>query len=267
MPRLPSQLTYNDLNGAEATEVLVDWFRQLLQSQPLFQPHLTIPMAKMTLDIGLGIEMHIGGTVPTPSAPEQLFINGTVSLDNRTDTLSSSTRLSTVVNAAPTPGGVPPDQIREQHNLPVPRPAYGARETGSHLFLADIIENTQNIQKSDTGGRQGEVAEGYVFSPQTAPVGKQAAVAGAVEQHIPVDNGGIDIDLTGAGKMRQGDMIVTAGTHKASVKEVGDGKGAKYGSVSGTYDAGPAGLGRNAHGSGLYGDGRSRLSFGNANRR
>jgi len=296
-PRLPSQLTYNDLNGAEAIEILTDWFRQLLQSQPQLQPHLTLPMAKITLNVGVYIEMHVGGTVPVASPPELLGINGNVTLDNRSSDesvgpiVTVERDLSAVVNAAPISGGSPPDKIREQHNLPIPRPSYGPRETGSHLFLADVIEYTPDITRvwgtpsggpdtrsdtrsggppttepgaahevrRETGGREGAVAEGYVFSSEVVNAGPQ-------EQRIPIDRGAIEIDLTGEGKMRQGSMIVTAGTHVASAKVLGDQGGAEYGSVGTTYDPGPAGLARPGHGGGLYRDGRSRISFGNNNR-
>src|SRR5579863_7336634 len=82
MARLPSQLTYNDLNGKEATEILVDWFRQLLSQQPLLQPHLTLPKAKMSLDINVLLEMYTGGTVPVASPPDSITIAGNVTLSN-----------------------------------------------------------------------------------------------------------------------------------------------------------------------------------------
>jgi hypothetical protein len=273
MPRLPSQLTYNDLNGSEAIEILTDWFRQLLQSQPQLQPHLTLPMARIGLNVGVRIDMFIGGTVPVESPPEELKIEGGVTLENRlsgepqipiVDPRRVESNLSTVVNVAPIPGGNPPDKVREQHGLPISRPGYGSRETGSHLFLADVVDKyEQKRVESPTGGREGIVADGYVFSSEPAAAGKQASVVGAIEQTIPIDRGEINIDLTGKGRMRQGDMVVTAGSHVASKKVLGDQGGHKYGSVAGTYDAGPAGLAQSGRGGGLYRDGRSRISFGN----
>jgi hypothetical protein len=258
LPRLPSQLTYNDLNGQEAIEVLTDWFRQLLQSQPYLQPHLTLPMADITLDIGIQVDMYPGGTVPIASPPEQLTIAGAVKLENK---------LSTRINAAPIPGGVPPDKVREQHDLPIPRPGYGPRETGSHLFLADIAAETERKRTDNpTGGREGIVADGYVFSSE--PTGSAVSVQqpGVLEQTIPIDRGEIEIDMTGRGKMHQGDMVVTAGSHIASKKSQGDQAGQKYGSVAATYDLGPAGLAQPGRGGGLYRDGRTKISFGNDRR-
>jgi hypothetical protein len=104
--------------------------------------------------------------------------------------------------------------------------------------------------------REGIVADGYIFSTEPLPVTVN-------EQVIPLQSGEIAIDLTGRGTMKQGDMVITAGTHISSAKTLGDQAGHKYGSVTGTYDAGPAGLGRAGHGGGLYSDGRPRLSFGN----
>ena len=280
MGRLPSQLTYNDLNGAEAIDILTDWFRQLLASQPVLQPHLTLPMAKITLDIGVAVDMYVGGTVPVSSPPERLDIAGSVTLDNSVggggavrESRAVSTRteanLGTVINAAPIPGGQPPDQIREQHDLPISRPSYGPRETGSHLFLADVVAETDRRKTealAESGGREGVVADGYRFSSETALVGHAASVAGSVEQVIPVDRGKIEIDLTGEGKTRVGGMVQSAGTHISSKKVLGDQGGSEYGSVGATYDAGPAGLARPGSGGGLYRDGRSRISFGNSQR-
>src|SRR5271169_6852473 len=175
MPRLPSQLTYNDLNGAEATDAILDWVRQLLASQPLLQPHLTLPMADISISLHISIDMYVGGTVPVSSPPDTLSIDGSLKLSNQlSDThpiigaLEHEERvLSARVNAAPIPGGQPPDQIRERHGLPVSRPGYGPRDTGSHLFLADIAEQTDAsqtraslpVEEASANVRQGIVAD------------------------------------------------------------------------------------------------------------
>ena len=274
MPRLPSQLTYNDLNGSEAVEILTDWFRQLLLTQPLMQPHLTLPMAKLSLDILVGIDMFVGGTVPVASPPDRLEIKGEVKLFNSLsgspdgDSLLRATgrdsvlehreeRLSTIVNAAPLPGGVPPDQVREQHGLPVPRPGYGPRDTGSHLFLSDVAEATE-VKRSATGGRKGIVADGYVFSSDPATPGRDSTV----EQTIDLENGAIVIDMTGHKIRHESGMVVGDDTHRRSVKEFGDNRGPKYSSVNGVYDPGPAGL-MSGRREGLGADGRAPISFGN----
>jgi hypothetical protein len=282
--RLPSQLTYNDLNGDEAVEILCDWFRQLLRTQPLMQPHLTLPMAVLTLDVRVGVDMYVGGTVPVDSPPEHLDITGNVELNNRIPDARGSGRravetakrepqhteheLHAEINAAPIPGGQPPDQVRDRHGLPVPRPGYGPRETGSHLFLADLPDLNADIHKElqrvvppapdATGGRRGEVADGYVFSAE--------AVNQPSSQHIPVHNGAIDVELTGNSIRHDSGVTVTAGTHVASKKTLGDQGGKPYSSVNGVYDPGPAGLMRPGGGGGLGADGRPRISFGNSHR-
>lgn len=266
-PVLPSQLTYNDLNGAEATEILVDWFRQLLKSNPVMQPHLTLPMAKFTLDINVGIDMYVGGSVPVESPPERLDIIGTVSLDNKVAGAGTGApahrteqRYSTIVNAAPIPGGIPPDEVRETHGLQAPRPAYGPRDTGSHLFLADVPDAQSDV----SGGRRGDVAPGYTFSEQV--VSPSAGPAHALDQHIPIAKGEIHIDLTGDGIVHESGMRVKERAHVSSVKEAGDERGKPYSSVNGVYDPGPAGLMTRRGGGGLGTDGRSRISFGNSHR-
>lgn len=266
LPRLPSQLTYNDLNGAEATEILVDWFRQLLKSNALMQPHLTLPMAKIALGVSVGIDMYTGGSVPCDAPPDHIDIGGTVDLDNRIgvsvaphtqNSRHTEQKLSTVINAAPVPGGRPPDELRAIHGLPVPGPGYGPRETGSHLFLADVPDIS--------GGRRGEVAEGYRFSEQAVT---PSAPGHSLDQHIPLDRGEIHIDLAGSGIRHESGMLVKERTHISSVKEAGDERGKPYSSVNGVYDAGPAGLMSKSRqgGAGLGGDGRSRISFGNSHR-
>jgi hypothetical protein len=281
MARLPSQLTYNDLNGSEATEILVDWFRQLLQRQALLQPHLTLPMADIHLGVHVDINMYIGGTVPIASPPEHEEINGSISLTNHLSAFDSASStedlyaarrlreqpvsehreddLSTRVNAAPIPGGSPPDQIREQHDLPVPRPGYGSRDTGSHLFLSDVTDETTR-RASETGGREGVVADGYTFSRETANTTQVLD-----SQSIELENGEIKIDLAGAGVSHAG-MLVKDDSHRKSKKEFGDRQGERYSSVNGVIDPGPAGLMNRRGGGGLGSDGRQRLNFGNNNR-
>ena len=304
--RLPASLTYNDLNGREATEILVDWFRQLLKGHYLMQPHLTLPMAVLDLQVKVGVDMYVGGTVPVASPPDHIDINGSASITNNIPAHNSAPLIGTftdtyhdpdadypvargtfqgdrevglkhtqhdfaaTVNAAPVPGGLPPDQIREQHGLPVPRPGYGSRDTGSHLFLADIPDVDADVQAEakrvftaqpqpdSTGGRRGDVAEGYVFSSEP--------VTHAGHQTIPVDNGRIEVRMDGEPVHAAG-ISVSAGTHVSSKRELGDQKGHAYESVNGVLDAGPRGLMRPGRGAGgLYTDGRPRLSFGNGHR-
>lgn len=272
--RLPASLTYNDLNGSEAVDILCDWFRQLLKSHHLMQPHLTLPMAVLDLQVRVGIDMYVGGSIPVSSPPEHLDISGAVKLNNEVP--ADIREFRATVNAAPIPGGLPPDQIREQHGLAVPRPGYGSRETGSHLFLADLPDlrdlpdPTADIKSEvaklaaqpntpdATGGRRGEPAEGYVFSSE--PV---THVSG---QTIPVDNGSIEVRMDGVAVQHAG-ISVSAGTHVASAKVLGDQRGKPYKSVNGVMDAGPRGLMRPGRGGGgLYTDGRPKLSFGNGHR-
>ncbi len=304
--RPPSQLTYNDLNGKEATDVLVRWFRQLLQTQALLQPHLTLPMARISLDVSIAVDMFIGGSVPVESPPERTTIEGSCTFENQLSGESISSidprkvgsyqaKRSALINAAPIPGGVPPDQVREQNDLPVPRPSYGDRETGSHLFIGDRTAQTPpyrggdppaivtpdadrpdlQVHQEQSGGRSGIVADGYQFSQESwdphprAPIERDPRGDRSdprsddrLHQQIDVHNGEIEIDLSGRGIQHAG-MIVKDDSHRKSVKEFGDSKGERYSSVNGVYDAGPAGLMNNRGGGGLYSDGRPRISFGN----
>jgi hypothetical protein len=280
MSRLPTGLTYNDLNGREAADALQDWFRQLLASQPLLQPHLTLPMASIRLSVKVDVDMYVGGSVPASSPPERAAFDGSFQLDNniteggapppRTEEAKAEafsharslappperteSMLDAIINAAPIPGGEPPDRIRAKHGIPIPRPSVGPRETGSHVVIADLPV------PDATGGRRGHVDPSYRFSEQVAPVGNDA------HQTIPVGKGQVEIDLAGEGIDHAG-IHVSAGTHVSSVKKFGDQAGKPYESVNSVYDAGPAGLMSGGGGAkGLGGDGRPRLSFGNSQR-
>lgn len=288
----PSKLTYNDLNGAEVFAILTEQFQHLMRSHPLMQPHLTLPNVKITLDVHVSIDMLTGGTVPVASRPEHESIDGRIVFEHEltaaladladetalrlaaeraADELERQRIYESVVNAAPEPGGKPPDQIRMQHGLPVPRPGYGPRDTGSHMFLADTASSQPAPPRQLTdpplepkldpaGGRRGEVAQGYTFASEVVNVSP-------VEQRMPADNGEIAIEFEGKGIRHESGMTVKAATHKASVKAAGDEKGASYGGVNGVYDPGPRGLMNPSRGGGGYGtDGRPRLSFGNDHR-
>jgi hypothetical protein len=289
LPR-PSQLTYNDLNGEEALGILCDQFRALLERHHLMQRHLTLPMAKIRLDVSVNIDMYMGGLVPVESPPERVTIAGTLKIDHEVsghavdDTAgmrSFHDVFSSGVSAAPIAGGSPPDKVRADHGLPVTRPGYGPRDTGSHMFLSNQPEaplktpsqqpqfapppsslppGSMLAQPDRTGGRQGEVAPGYTFSPVVVTPDQPAS---SLEQHLPVDQGEISIHL-GGGRVAHDSGVTIGVSHQASVKKQGDGRGSKYGSVNGVYDAGPRGLMQ--HGGGYGSDGRPRISFGNNHR-
>jgi hypothetical protein len=251
-------------------------------------------MARIGLSVNVTVDMFVGGTVPVASPPETFSIKGLVTLDNVLpgkepvyQTGHVEAGLEQIINVAPIAGGKVPDQVRADHDLPIGRPGYGPRDTGSHLFIADIVEQTDRNRgeerqseraasarareqdrerESPTGGREGIVAEGYQFSSEPASASVSVHATSGIEQTIPMGGRGkIEIDLTGEGKLHEGGTIVKLGTMDvASAKSAGDQRGAEYGAVSGTYDAGPAGLARpNRGGGGLYSDGRSRISFGN----
>jgi hypothetical protein len=307
VPR-PSKLPYNDLSGSEMVDVLTDWFRNLLREHELLQPHRTLPHARITLDVRVGIDMFTGGAVPFESAPDhvdiairQEFENEVrraraalasdtderlrVAAEAETERLERERTMHVVINGAPIEGGKPPDQLRTEHGLPVPRPGFGPRGTGSHMFLADVLPGmpkpqvpaslpvTDPILLTDhsalvppvapatdsAGGRRGEVAEGYVFSSEVSN-------SSPTEQHMPADRGEISIELAGKGIQHDSGMRVMAPTSRASVREQGDERGEKYTGVHGVYDPGPRGLIRSNRQGGYGTDGRPRISFGNNHR-
>ena len=73
--RLPASLTYNDLNGDEAAEILVTGSGSC--SRPL--PDAAAPDAaygRARPSVQVGVDMYVGGTVPVASPPDHIDING-----------------------------------------------------------------------------------------------------------------------------------------------------------------------------------------------
>lgn len=92
---LPSGATFNELDGEEVKAILIARFRDKLDSIPYLQRHLTLPRVEMiTL-----IQLKLWADQPTPEVHE----------------ISDSY----TINVSPTPGGHPPDQVRDDHGLPL----------------------------------------------------------------------------------------------------------------------------------------------------
>jgi hypothetical protein len=101
---LPTGATFNELDGEEAKEILVKRFRARLDEVPYLQRHITLPRVKMSLLVTLSLY----NDQPTPELHE---ISDEYSLLVLNDS----------VNVSPTPGGRPPDAVRDDHSLPIPQ--------------------------------------------------------------------------------------------------------------------------------------------------
>ena len=156
--------------------------------------------------------------------------------------------LDASVCAAPLPGGHPPDQVREQHGLHIPRPSAGDQSVGAQFFLADSTGAAPPQAPPPSGPavpvaqpadavREGAVADGFIFATDPGSTARvQRPVESAIAAYGRAD--AVKIDPTGAGRMYQGRMVIEAPEHTGEM----DLKGKTYGSVTGTLDPGPAGL-------------------------
>jgi hypothetical protein len=105
--KLPDKLTYDDINGEEALEILHTRFYDLLHTLPELQKRFALSRVKMRLEIVLEID---GASPPKRIHHDQVEI------------LALADRRSN-----------PPDLVREEHGLPLPRAirsAAGIMETG-----------------------------------------------------------------------------------------------------------------------------------------
>src|SRR5204862_2877876 len=113
--QLPSSMVYNDLNGEEIKQVLKQRLASILDRVPFLQRHLTLPRVSMSLRVQLD------QWADQPN-PERLEIADSFVIENK-------------ISTAPTPDGHPPDQVRDEHGLPIPTPHRGDKKIGAHPFI------------------------------------------------------------------------------------------------------------------------------------
>jgi hypothetical protein len=136
---LPSRLTFNELNGDEAKQILIQRYTDLLNHVPWLQRHLTLPRVRMSLDLRL--EMY--ADQPTPEV-HHISNDLVIDTDQPIDVAEEvNLHLTDAVNAAPTPGGRPPDRLREEHQIHIPKPVMGDRSIGGHVVLVDSTPPAQ----------------------------------------------------------------------------------------------------------------------------
>lgn len=128
---MPSMVTYNDLDGGEIAAVLRDHYNDFLATVPYFQKHLTMPRVRITTSI----KLEVWADQPTPDVIPlgdkfEVIIERT---HDPVDVIEATTSETT----APVPGGHPPDEIRDMHNLPISTPMRGRKEVGGQLVIAD----------------------------------------------------------------------------------------------------------------------------------
>jgi hypothetical protein len=123
--KLPDKLTYDDINGEEALEILHTRFYDLLHTLPELQKRFALSRVKMRLEIVLEID---GASPPKRIHHDQVEI---LALADRSGMEHKS--VIHELEASVDSRSNPPDLVREEHGLPLPRAirsAAGIMETG-----------------------------------------------------------------------------------------------------------------------------------------
>ena len=145
MARRPSMLTFNELNGKEVKQILKNRCDDILEEVPYFQEHITLPRVRITFNV----KCEIWADQPHP---EQINIGESLTVILDEPVLRETITAESVDNAAPIPGGVPPDRIREMHGLPISTPQLGPQEVGGHITMSDAYEG---LEGREVEGRPG----------------------------------------------------------------------------------------------------------------
>lgn len=123
---LSSEQVYDELSGAEVKQILLQRFRDLLDTVPDFQKHLTLPRVRMRLNVHLDIfgrrnpslDLLNDFTITTREPAERVELAKELEAE---DSVNADTGIP--VKDTPFDGtGEPPDQVREDNDLPVAVP-------------------------------------------------------------------------------------------------------------------------------------------------
>lgn len=182
MPLAP-EMVYNDLNGEEVKEILLTRFADLLNKVPDFQRHLIIPRVKMRLNVQL--EVH-GRNPPSFTITDDLTIR--MRAGETQDLEPELFDLTAEVNAdSGDPSGQPPDQVREEHGLPVMEPRKGPFGIEDHPV---VHEDGIKYARFVTQDRGGPVIQGHdeyqdaPILPRRTPLGPVAPVQPDFKENV-----------------------------------------------------------------------------------
>lgn len=149
----PSILCYNDLNGEETAQVIVDEFTAVLADYPYFKPHLTFPRVRAIVHVELITEAEQPNAVPVVTIDREVDVRLS-SYDPRlkydtnhveaTFTIDSSPDPNT--NGAYTKGNAPPDTIRVDHGIEPTIQVQTFSADGRKLSIGDIKPSAPNIE-------------------------------------------------------------------------------------------------------------------------
>jgi hypothetical protein len=138
-PNLSKTLQYDDLNGEEASEILHTRFYDFLQTVPEFQKRFALTRLVLRFEISLDI---YGGMPDRKVYQHQLTVNADAPLPDGYSEIGVRHHESDITVDS---RNNPPDQVRDEHSLPVPRAIRGQ---------AGVLETVpQDIDPDDEGKR------------------------------------------------------------------------------------------------------------------
>lgn len=144
-------LTFNELTGEEVSHILRKRCAQVMAQVPYLQRHLTLPRVRMTLNV----KLELWADQPLP---EVHTISDTVEVISGSPpprTLAEVFEAESVDSSAPIPGGLPPDEIREMHGLPIAQAGPGPREVGGHITTSDHYAHDAGLEGREVEGLPG----------------------------------------------------------------------------------------------------------------
>lgn len=123
---LPSELVYNSLDGDEVKKILCARFLDVLNQISDFRSLITFPRVRMEMNIRLEVA---GRTPPNFRVADDVVIRVNPSfippLDPTQEEVEVEVDETVEINGDDMADGLPPDQLREEHSLPIPTPQRG----------------------------------------------------------------------------------------------------------------------------------------------
>lgn len=172
MPLSREQI-YNDLNGSEAKEILMQRFSAQLNTIPWLQRHLTLPRVRMKLSVSF--EMYADQSTPEV---QQIVDDFTIRTEaDTTDSRSSNPAPHPHILAPEphhfeveeeidsSPNGSPPDQLREEHGISIPTPVKN-RLTGVTEDMPDVVNLTPGVTIERKRGNSPSPSKGATIVTQ-----------------------------------------------------------------------------------------------------
>lgn len=159
---LPSELVYNSLNGEEVKQILCARFLDILNQIQDFRQLITFPRVRMEMSIRLEVA---GRTPPNFRVADDVVVrvnpNYLPLLDVTQDEVERELEETVTISADDMTDGLPPDQLREEHSLPIPTPQRGrggavedvptlSKRVGKYSYAA-FVENDFGPARMRTG--------------------------------------------------------------------------------------------------------------------